>query len=199
MLQLVLGTKEMVAQVTRWVSSLRVAAARCPCRVCPSARHGILTNMSQLWRMLWALLTTLGALFFVVAPLFFWFAVCHTPGIILKRQAKPTGRDVSRRKPSDLASLADSVQKLCQVALPLARSLEFLHEDVDSMSKEYRCVRVCGCVRIGMLGRGAQAVCEWSIAPWLRPPRAEEGLAAHTGVERLCPSKPRPAIVQAAA
>lgn len=58
-------------------------------------------------------------------------------GIILKRQAKPTGA-ASGRKPRDLAALADSVQKLCQVALPLARSLEFLQEDVDSMGKEYR-------------------------------------------------------------
>jgi hypothetical protein len=43
-------------------------------------------------------------------------------------------------KPGDLAGLADSVQKLRQVALPLARSTEFLHEDVESMSKEYRWV-----------------------------------------------------------
>lgn len=28
---------------------------------------------------------------------------------------------------------------LAQVSLPLARSLEFLQEDVESMSKEYRC------------------------------------------------------------
>lgn len=59
------------------------------------------------------------------------------PGIILKRQAKPSGTSAGR-KPKDLAALADAVQKLCQVALPLARSLEFLQEDVDSMSKEYR-------------------------------------------------------------
>lgn len=59
------------------------------------------------------------------------------PGIILKRQAKPTGA-ASGSKPRDLAALADSVQKLCQVSQPLARSLEFLQEDVDSMSKEYR-------------------------------------------------------------
>lgn len=32
------------------------------------------------------------------------------------------------------------LQKLCQVALPLARSMEFLHEDVESMSKEFRSV-----------------------------------------------------------
>lgn len=63
-------------------------------------------------------------------------------GIILKRQAKPTGA-ASGRKPRDLAALAGSVQKLCQVALPLARSLEFLQEDVDSMSKEYRWAQSC--------------------------------------------------------
>lgn len=39
--------------------------------------------------------------------------------------------------------MADAVQKLCQVALPLARSLEFLQEDVESMSKEYRQVGAC--------------------------------------------------------
>lgn len=92
----------------------------------------------------------------LLLPLF--LVCCHTPGIILKRQAKPTGGDASRRKPSDLASLADSVQKLCQVALPLARSLEFLQEDVDSMSKEYRCVCVCECVRPSQDRRLAQAV-----------------------------------------
>ncbi|KAF6261782.1 microtubule-binding protein MIP-T3-domain-containing protein [Scenedesmus sp. NREL 46B-D3] len=62
-------------------------------------------------------------------------------GIILRRQAKPlpgaTGGSAGS-KPGDLAGLAENVQKLCQVALPLARSMEFLHEDVDSMSKEYR-------------------------------------------------------------
>jgi hypothetical protein len=65
-------------------------------------------------------------------------------GIILRRQAKPVagGAGGSSSKPGDLAGLADSVQKLCQVALPLARSMEFLHEDVESMSKEYRWVWV---------------------------------------------------------
>lgn len=61
----------------------------------------------------------------------------HPPGIILKRQAKPTGT-ASGHKPRDLSALGDSVQKLCQVALPLARSLEYLQGDVDGMSKEYR-------------------------------------------------------------
>lgn len=62
-------------------------------------------------------------------------------GIILRRQAKPVSGGPggsAGSKPGDLAGLADSVQKLCQVALPLARSMEFLHEDVESMSKEYR-------------------------------------------------------------
>jgi hypothetical protein len=64
-------------------------------------------------------------------------------GIILRRQAKPVSGGPggsAGSKPGDLAGLADSVQKLCQVALPLARSMEFLHEDVESMSKEYRWV-----------------------------------------------------------
>jgi hypothetical protein len=64
-------------------------------------------------------------------------------GIILRRQAKPVAgaaAGAASGKPGDLAGLADSVQKLCQVALPLARSMEFLHEDVESMSKEYRWV-----------------------------------------------------------
>lgn len=61
-------------------------------------------------------------------------------GIILRRQAKPVSAGASggSSKPGDLAALADTVQKLCQVALPLARSMEFLHEDVDSMGKEFR-------------------------------------------------------------
>jgi hypothetical protein len=58
-------------------------------------------------------------------------------GIILTRQAKPTGASGSRH-PRDLPALAGSVQQLCQVALPLARSLECLQDDVEAMSKEHR-------------------------------------------------------------
>ncbi|KAF8058316.1 TRAF3IP1 [Scenedesmus sp. PABB004] len=58
-------------------------------------------------------------------------------GIILRRQAKPAAGGGGGVRPGDLVELSGAVQKLCQVALPLGGSMQFLQEDVDSMSKEF--------------------------------------------------------------
>jgi hypothetical protein len=61
-----------------------------------------------------------------------------TSGIILKRKAKPAAT-ASGARPGDLSVLSNGgVQKLCQVALPLARTMEIMHQDVEGMSKEFR-------------------------------------------------------------
>jgi hypothetical protein len=82
-------------------------------------------------------------------------------GIILARQAKPTAAPAGGQ-PRDLAVVADAVQKLCQVAAPLSRSLEFLQEDLEAMSKEYRCnplhvpsVHACMCTCVHACGAAA--------------------------------------------
>lgn len=164
MLQLELGTKEKVAQVTCSFCQPPHHCCALPVQCVPSssARHGILAQTSPtVENVMGAPNNALMHCSSLLLPLFWVY--CHTPGIILKRQAKPTGGDASRRKPSDLASLADSVQKLCQVALPLARSLEFLQEDVDSMSKEHRCACLWVCARWHV---GTQcAICVWMVLP----------------------------------
>eukprot|EP00775_Hariotina_reticulata_P007878 gene7878-8074_t len=59
-------------------------------------------------------------------------------GIIIKRKAKPAASAGGSRL-GDLSVLSNGgVQKLCQVALPLARTMEILHQDVEGMSKEFR-------------------------------------------------------------
>lgn len=57
-------------------------------------------------------------------------------GIILKRSGKPTS--ASAAKPGDLAAVRDLVQKLCQSSHPLAKSMDYLQEDLENMAKEYR-------------------------------------------------------------
>lgn len=37
-----------------------------------------------------------------------------------------------------MAALRDGVQKLCQAAVPLVRSVEFLRDDAEGMAKEHR-------------------------------------------------------------
>jgi len=61
-----------------------------------------------------------------------------TTGIILQRKAKPAATTGGART-GDLSVLSSGgVQKLCQVALPLARTMETLRQDVEGMSKEFR-------------------------------------------------------------
>lgn len=58
-------------------------------------------------------------------------------GIILKRSGKPTSASAGG-KPGDLAAVRDLVQKLCQSSHPLAKSMDYLQEDLENMAKEYR-------------------------------------------------------------
>jgi hypothetical protein len=58
-------------------------------------------------------------------------------GIILKRTAKPAAGGAGAG-PKDVTALRDTVQELCQCALPLSRSVEHLQEDLDSLAKEYK-------------------------------------------------------------
>jgi hypothetical protein len=41
-------------------------------------------------------------------------------------------------KTTDTAAIRELVQKLCQSSHPLAKSMDYLAEDLESMSKEYR-------------------------------------------------------------
>lgn len=68
-------------------------------------------------------------------------------GIILKRQAKPTA--AAGGKIGDLSALRDSVQKLCSSVMPLARNMEYLQEDMDSLAKEFRCGAYMPCLDAG--------------------------------------------------
>lgn len=58
---------------------------------------------------------------------------------MLTHQARLAG-GAAAKAVHDLSGLAGSVQKLCQVAVPLARSLECLQDDLAAMTKEHRCV-----------------------------------------------------------
>ena len=43
-------------------------------------------------------------------------------------------------KAGDLNSIREMVQKLCQSSHPLAKSMDFIAEDLENMQKEYRSV-----------------------------------------------------------
>jgi len=56
-------------------------------------------------------------------------------------QAKPAGGGGKLGAGGgDLPLLRDGVQRLCQVATPLARTVEFLRDDAEGMAKEFRWV-----------------------------------------------------------
>jgi hypothetical protein len=59
-------------------------------------------------------------------------------GIILKRQAKSAAAGAGGGQLKDLPALRDTVQKLCQAAMPLARNVELLQEDMEGLAKEYK-------------------------------------------------------------
>ena len=60
----------------------------------------------------------------------------------MKRLGKPSAGGAAGGagavKAGDLAGIRELVQKLCQSSHPLAKSMDFLAEDLDNMSKEYR-------------------------------------------------------------
>ena len=43
-------------------------------------------------------------------------------------------------KAGDLNSIREMVQKLCQSSHPLAKSMDFIAEDLENMQREYRSV-----------------------------------------------------------
>ena len=60
-------------------------------------------------------------------------------GIILKR-LNSVGRSGSNQiRPGDPGVVRELVQKMCQASHPLAKTMDYLQEDVENMSKEYRC------------------------------------------------------------
>lgn len=61
-------------------------------------------------------------------------------GIILKRLGKPGGGSapVGPGGKADPAVIKELVQKLCQSTTPLAKSMDYLQEDVENMRKEYK-------------------------------------------------------------
>jgi hypothetical protein len=73
-------------------------------------------------------------------------------------------------KTTDTAAIRELVQKLCQSSHPLAKSMDYLAEDLENMSKEYRFwqVRQRGVLeRGGGEGRGG--------GPGGLPVRAQQG------------------------
>ncbi|KXZ48233.1 hypothetical protein GPECTOR_29g14 [Gonium pectorale] len=62
-------------------------------------------------------------------------------GIILKRLGKPGGAGPAAgagQRVHDPAAVRELVQKLCQSSTPLAKSMDYLQEDVENMRKEYK-------------------------------------------------------------
>ncbi|KAF5843622.1 microtubule-binding protein MIP-T3-domain-containing protein, partial [Dunaliella salina] len=57
-------------------------------------------------------------------------------GIILKRMGNKAGGGVTQVK--DLGVIREMVQKLCQRSHPLAKSMDYLQEDLENMGKEFR-------------------------------------------------------------
>mmetsp|Transcript_25571 Transcript_25571/g.46560 ORF Transcript_25571/g.46560 Transcript_25571/m.46560 type:complete len:161 (+) Transcript_25571:881-1363(+) len=62
-------------------------------------------------------------------------------GIILKRQARPTAGAAgggAGSRVNDPAVLREMVQKLASSSTPLAKSMDYLQEDLENMRKEYK-------------------------------------------------------------
>ncbi len=63
-------------------------------------------------------------------------------GIILKRLGKPAagsgGGAGGGPRAHDPASVRELVQKLCHSSTPLAKSMDYLQEDIENMRKEYK-------------------------------------------------------------
>jgi TRAF3-interacting protein 1 len=62
-------------------------------------------------------------------------------GIILGRlgvAGKGAAAGSAGVKAGDLAGIKDMVQKLCQSSHPLAKSMDYMQEDLENMNKEYR-------------------------------------------------------------
>mmetsp|Transcript_4923 Transcript_4923/g.12064 ORF Transcript_4923/g.12064 Transcript_4923/m.12064 type:complete len:515 (-) Transcript_4923:352-1896(-) len=61
-------------------------------------------------------------------------------GIILKRLGKPSAANpgAGAVKSGDTGAIRELVQKLCQASHPLAKSMDYLGEDLENMAKEYR-------------------------------------------------------------
>ncbi|GLI70554.1 hypothetical protein VaNZ11_015474 [Volvox africanus] len=62
-------------------------------------------------------------------------------GIILKRLGKPGpggGAAAAGARAHDPATVRELVQKLCQSSTPLAKSMDYLQEDIENMRKEYK-------------------------------------------------------------
>jgi TRAF3-interacting protein 1 len=58
-------------------------------------------------------------------------------GIILARRNRSAQGGAAGRA-GDVGALRESVQRLCAAALPLARGVESLSDDVDNMAREFR-------------------------------------------------------------
>ena len=60
-------------------------------------------------------------------------------GIVLKRRgaSKPAAQPTAP-KGNDLTALRTSIQTLCQSALPLGKSMDYLQEDLENMKKELK-------------------------------------------------------------
>jgi len=58
-------------------------------------------------------------------------------GIVLKRRGSSKGAaQPAAAKASDLGQLRASIQTLCQSAMPLGKSMDYLQEDLENMKKE---------------------------------------------------------------